>query len=880
MSMRILRERYMEQTSGSKLTKALLKNTNNPKLAWHLFKRILSSPSFSNHCLRSIPVIARILIREQMHREIYSLPELLESQPVETSHPCLLSLVRVLAKSGLVDEAVSQFKSLRTRFPEKPPPISLYNLLLQSSLKGDRADFVSWLYRDMIVAGINPETYTFNLLICALCDLGLIEVAREVFDRMSEKGCQPNEFTAGILVRGYCRTGLATQGLELLNKLRNYNVFPNRVVYNTLISSFCREGRTDEAEKLVEKMRKDGILPDVVTFNSRISALFGAGKILEASRIFRDMQIDEELGLPRPNIVTYNLMLEGFCKEGMLEEAKTLFDSMQNVDDFISLESYNICLLGLVRNGKLLEARLVLKEMVDKGIEPNIYSYNIVMDGLCKNGMLSDARMVLGLMKCSGIPPDTVTYGTLLHGYCKKGKISEANNTLHEMMSCGCFPNTYTCNILLHSLWKEGRTSEAEELLKRMNKRGYGLDTVTCNIVIDGLCNIEKLDEAIEIVNGMWTHGSAALGNLGNSFIGLVDDNGNGKKCMPDLVTYSTIISELCKAGRLDEAKKKFTEMLRKNLLPDSAVYDIFIYTFCKQGKLSSAFRVLKDMEINGCNKTLQTYNSLILGLGSKSQIFEIYGLMDEMRERGVSPNVCTYNNIISCLCEEGRVHDATSLLDEMMQKGISPNISSFRILIKAFCKLCDFTVAKEIFEIALSICGHKEALYSLMFNELLAGGEVSEAKELFQAALDRTFDVGNFLFKDLIDKLCKDEKLEDASAILHRMIDIGYGFDPASFMPVIDGLGIRGNKHEADELAERMMEMASEGRVENKVYRNQWQRVRGKPKKHGASDWQTILHRDDGSAITLKALKRVQRGLGQGSISSLQPHKNQVLDY
>jgi pentatricopeptide repeat protein len=508
------------------------------------------------------------------------------------------------------------------------------------------------------------------------------------------------------------------------------------------------------------------------------------------------------------------------------------------------LESYNIWLLGLVRTGKLLEVRSILKEMVDKGIEPNIYSYNIVMDGLCKNGMLSDARMVMGLMVSSGIPPDAVTYSTLLHGYCSKRKTSEANNILHEMINRGCFPNTYTCNILLHSLWKEGRTSEAEDMLKKMNERHYGLDTVTCNIVIDGLCNSGKLDKAIEIVNGMWTHGSAALGNLGNSFIGLVDDSNKWKRCMPDLVTYSTIIGELCKAGRLDEAKQKFTEMVRKNLLPDSVIYDTFIYTFCKRGKLSSAFRVLKDMEIKGCNKSLQTYNSLILGLGSKNEIFEIYGLMDEMRERGISPNVCTYNNIISCLCDGGKVKDATSLLDEMMQKGISPDISSFRILIKAFCKVCDFEVAMEIFQIALSICGHKEALYSLMFNELLARGEVSVAKDLFQAALDRTFDVGNFRYKDLIDGLRKDKKLDDASGILHKMIDIGYGFDPASFMPVIDGLGKRGNKHEADELAERMMEMASKGRVENKVYRNQREIIQGKPNKYRRIDWQTILHR------------------------------------
>ncbi|KAH0978136.1 hypothetical protein GBA52_027855 [Prunus armeniaca] len=727
------------------LTKALFKNTNNPKLAWHLFKRILSSPtsssSSSDLCLSSLPIVTRILIDSKMHHEIDSLRQLLlVSQPSETLRPCLVSLVRLLAKSNLSDMAVSYFKDLRSRFPDEPPSVYLYNLLLESSLREKHVDFVLWLYKDMIVSGMKPETYTFNLLICSLCESDRLGDAREVFDKMREKGCQPNEYSVGILVRGYCRAGLAVRGLEVLDQMRSCNLLPNRVVYNTLISSFCKQGKTDDAEKLVERMREDGMLPDAVTFNSRISALCSAGKILEASRIFRDMHIDQEMGLPQPNVVT----------EDMLEEAETLFKSMEKAGNFINLESYNIWLLGLVKNGKLLEARLVLKEMVDKGIEPNIYSYNIVINGLCKNGMLRDARMVMTLM-------------------------------------------------------------------------------------------------AIEIVSGMWTHGSAALGNLGNSFIGLVDDSNNGKKCIPDLITYSTIISGLCKAGRLDEAKKKFMEMMGKNLHPDSVIYDMFINSFCKQGRISSAFRVLKDMEKKGCNKSIQTYNSLILGLGSKKQIFEIYGLMDEMRERGVTPDVCTYNYMMNCLCEGERVKDATSLLDEMLQKGISPNISTFRILIKAFCKACDFGVAHEVFDIALTVCGHKEVLYSLMFNELLAGGEILKAKALFEVALDRYFYLGNFLYKDLIDRLCKDEKLEDASIILHTMKNKGYGFDPASFLPVIDGLSKRGNKQEADELAEAMMEMESEGRVADKVYRIEREIIGGKPSNNGGSDWQTIVHRYGG---------------------------------
>lgn len=86
--------------------------------------------------------------------------------------------------------------------------------------------------------------------------------------------------------------------------------------------------------------------------------------------------------------------------------------------------------------------------------------------------------------------------------------------------------------------------------------------------------------------------------------------------------------------------------------------------------------------------------------------------------------------------------------------------------------------------------------------------------------------------------------------------------------------------KHDADELAERMMDMASEGMVENKITRNESAFNRQKRNKFSGSDWQTIIHRDDGSGLALKALKRVQKGWGQGSISSLQPQKNDFLDY
>ncbi|KAG9459892.1 hypothetical protein H6P81_004400 [Aristolochia fimbriata] len=862
---------------------------------WYLFKRILSSPS-PKPSQDAIVATVRVLAQERMLPELDILHQLLMGLRPDVARVSLASLAGASARYNALQGAISQFQSLRANFPSQPPSVRLYNLLLECALKQNRTDLISFLYKDMICSRTSPDTYTFNILVSSLCEFGCMDDARNLFEKMHLKGCKPNEFSFGILADGYCKCGDSIKALELVDQMGSFGCSPNHVIYNTLVAGFCKEGKIEEADKLVERMRSEGIFPNVVTFNSRISALCKSGKVLEALDIFRDMENGDGVELPKPNLITYNVVLDGFCKGGMLDEAEKLIKIMKKVGSFNKLETYNIWLSGLVRNRKLLEARSVLDEMVDNGVQPNSYSYNIVIDGLCKEGMVLDTRSVMNLMKTNGVPPDVVTYSTIINGFCSKGRVFEANRILEEMIQRGCSPNTVTCNILLQSLWKQRKVLEAEKLLQKMNERGYGLDIVTCNIVIDGLCKNGKLDKAIEIVDEMWIHGSAALGELGNAFLGLVDSSNIRNKCFPDLVSYTTVISGLCKAGRLDEAKKKFLEMMSKSITPDSAVYDIFINTFSKHGKLSSALHVLRDMEKN-CNPSSKSYNFLIQGLASKNQIDKMNNLLTEMQEKKIVPDVFIYNSLINCLCDGGKVGEAATLLQEMLQKGIIPNISSFSLLIKGFCEEGDFESAQEIFEISLTILGQKKPLYRVVFNELVSKGEFSKATELLDMAMERAVGVEGFLYKHLIEELCKKFQLEEAIGILNKMISKGYTFDPATFMPVIDGLANSGKKYDSDKLSGIMIDMAARrdklkwkysyppglrptGKGTQTESCSEKEATRRKRKTRVPEhDWQAILHRDDGSGMAMRVLKRVQKGWGQGSIPSLKPKKNDLLD-
>ncbi|KAG6495136.1 hypothetical protein ZIOFF_042927 [Zingiber officinale] len=840
--------------------KLLRLNAGRPALVWRLFRQLLSSPASSNPSIPTIASLSRLLAASRMLPELHQLRLLLlPRRPPDAAHAAVSSIVSATAASGLIEEALLHFQSLRSHFPSHSPSLRLYNTLLNCSLHLRRPDLVEVIYRDMLLARVPLDTYTFNILMSSLCDSGHLVEARQLFDKMPSKNCLPNEFTFGILVRGYCKLGLCDTALELLDVMERQGCLPNIVIYNTLISSLCKEGLVSKAENLVECMRKHDLLPNVVTFNSRISALCKAGRVLDAYQIFLDMQEDQELGLPLPNQITFNLILDGFCKAGMLEKARSLVDLMKGRGLFKSTVSYNIWLSGLVKCRRPLEAQQLLVYMVEQGVEPNLYTYNIIIDGLCKEGMIIGARSVMSLMRKNGLSPDTVTYSSLLQWYCTKRNVSGAIRILHEMASSGCFPNFFSCNILLKSLWKEGRSSEAEKLLQKMIEKSYNLDIVTCNIIINGLCKSGKLDKAVKIVNGMWQHGSAALGELGNAFLGLIDTSKHNK-CCPNGITYSILINHLCKDGRLDEAKKLVIEMLGKNIAPNSLIYDTFVNAYCKQGKVSSAFKVITDMEKKRCPLSTKTYNLLIWALDRKGKLNEIDVLINEMQQQGIQKDVITYNNMIHALCDCEMVRKAASLLEEMLQNSIVPNVASFSLLIKGFCKISDFNSARDMLNEALIACGETEILYSVMCNEYCLYGKVLEAKEILQIALNKGFPLRYFQYKNLIEGLCKEDKIDDGHNLLNAMIAKGHLLDPAAFMPVIDAMENRGKKHETDKLSEKMMDMAAAHHDGSKVsltghMLGESNLIIQKQKKDVSSknEWHNLLHKDDGSGIALK---------------------------
>ncbi|PPD95065.1 hypothetical protein GOBAR_DD07905 [Gossypium barbadense] len=146
---------------------------------------------------------------------------------------------------------------------------------------------------------------------------------------------------------------------------------------------------------------------------------------------------------------------------------------------------------------------------------------------------------------------------------------------------------------------------------------------------------------------------------------------------------------------------------------------------------------------------------------------------------------------------------------------------------------------------------------YNIWLLGLLRNAKLVEAQLVLKDMVDKGVEPNIYSYNIVMDGLCKNGMLSDARMVMGFIVRSGLSpdtvtyarmfyhiFDPASFMPMVDDLGKRGNKHGADELAEKMLEMASDGRVENKISRKPKELIHRKETKYGGDDWQTIVHR------------------------------------
>ena len=239
------------------------------------------------------------------------------------SKPTLIGLlIEWLTRVGRIQGEESHGFGLMIKYGMAPTSLGSWNDLLHALDRLNCTALVWNLFTQMTIA----NSFTFNIVLHALCKEGKLEKALDLATEMEAKGYGPNVVSYNMLIWGFFTHGHVEFGMKLIEKMPDKGCHPNVITYNILLKGCCQQGMLEWAISVWQQMVKRGLVQNDFSFNILIDGHCKEGDIQEAFRLQDNMP---RLGVS-PDLVTFNTLLNGFCIRGEIQEAQDLLVQMLN----------------------------------------------------------------------------------------------------------------------------------------------------------------------------------------------------------------------------------------------------------------------------------------------------------------------------------------------------------------------------------------------------------------------------------------------------------------------------------------------------------------------------------------------------------------------
>lgn len=269
--------------------------------------------------------------------------------------------------------------------------------------------------------------------------------------------------------------------------------------------------------------------------------------------------------------------------------------------------------------------------------EVNVIHYNIMLRILGKARKWCEVERLWDEMEKRRIKPINSTYGTLIDVYCKGGHRDKAMKLLELMNEHKMEPDEVTMGIVVQMYKKAGDFKTAEEFFKKWSFR---------NSVVE-----ER-------------GGSKSRSKTG------INGDSSASVCL-SAYTYNTLIDTYGKAGKLQEARETFGEMLQKGVVPNTVTFNTMIHMYGNNAQLEEVASLMKTMEVAKCSPDTRTYNILI-SLHAKHNDIELAArYWRKMKEHSLEPDAVSYRTLLYAFSIRRMVAEAEELILEMDERGL-----------------------------------------------------------------------------------------------------------------------------------------------------------------------------------------------------------------
>ncbi|KAK4772977.1 hypothetical protein SAY87_027996 [Trapa incisa] len=243
---------------------------------------------------------------------------------------------------GFVEQGMNVFSQMGT------PSLSTWNAVISGLVQNGHHQKIADLFREMLAAGVEPNPFTLSSILPAFSHLSSLKGAKEIHAFSVRKSYHQNIYVATAIIDAYAKLGLLEGARNVFDRSRERSL----IIWTAIISAYSAHGDANRAIGLFNEMLCTGIKPDEITFTSALAACAHTGMVDEAWKIFDSMLLNYGI---EPMVEQYACMVDVMSRGKRLSEAAEFIQKMPiepNAEVWGALLN-GASLLGDVEMGKL-----------------------------------------------------------------------------------------------------------------------------------------------------------------------------------------------------------------------------------------------------------------------------------------------------------------------------------------------------------------------------------------------------------------------------------------------------------------------------------------------------------------------------------------------
>lgn len=205
--------------------------------------------------------------------------------------------------------------------------------------------------------------------------------------------------------------------------------------------------------------------------------------------------------------------------------------------------------------------------------------------------------------------------------------------------------------------------------------------------------------------------------------------------------------------------------------MPRKSAYDSLISRLCKLGRIDESVRVVHEMACGGFGLNACSFHPVLNALTRKKEMNRAWGVMKLMRQYQIPPDLTAYNYFLSAYCFAGDLTPATEVLTKMVGEGVKADTRTYDALVLGACSAGKVEGALVVLRRMVDD-GVPVLLSTHMYvvKALLKRGYYAQSVEFVRIFAGRDTWLDTNSFGCLASKLIELERFDEAELVLEEM--------------------------------------------------------------------------------------------------------------